>query len=55
MTSARAAASGLTAGLVAGVAWAGARGRFRLAFLVAIVAAGAIVLLVALGSDTLRA
>lgn len=55
MTSARAAASGLTAGLVAGVAWAGARGRFRLAFLVAIVAAGAIVLLVALGRDTLRA
>lgn len=55
MTAARAVATGLTAGLVAGVAWAGIRGRYRLAFLAAIAAAGAIVLLLALGRDALRA
>jgi 4-hydroxybenzoate polyprenyltransferase len=55
MTVARAGAAGLVGGLVAGVAWAGARGRYRLAFLVAIAAAGSIVLLLALGRDALRA
>lgn len=53
MTSGRAAATGLAAGLIAGVAWAGARARYRLAFLVVIASAGAIVLLLGLSAEAL--
>ena len=53
MTVGRAAAAGVTAGLIGGVAWAGARRRYRLAFLVTIAAAAALVLLVALSLDAL--
>lgn len=49
VTVGRAAMVGLAAGLIAGVAWAGGRGRYRLAFLITIAAAGAIVLLLAWG------
>lgn len=50
----RAAAVGLAAGLVGGVAWAGARRRYRLGFLLTIAAAGSIVLLLALSPDAIR-
>jgi 4-hydroxybenzoate polyprenyltransferase len=50
----RAAAAGLAAGLIGGVAWAGVQRRYRLGFVLTIVAAGAIVLLVALSPDALR-
>ena len=48
VTAGRAAVAGLGAGLIGGVGWAGAAGRYRLAFLVVIVAAGAVVLLLGL-------
>ena len=50
----RAAAAGLAAGLIGGVAWAGVQRRYRLGFVLTIVAAGAIVLLVALSPDAFR-
>lgn len=53
VTGGRAAATGLTVGLIGGVAWAGARGRYRLAFLTTIAAAAGLVLLLGLGADTL--
>jgi 4-hydroxybenzoate polyprenyltransferase len=50
----RAAAAGLAAGLIGGVAWAGIRGRNRLGFRLTIAAAGAIVLVLVLSPAALR-
>jgi 4-hydroxybenzoate polyprenyltransferase len=53
ITAGRAAAAGLAAGLIGGVAWAGSQRRYRLAFLVVIAAAGSLVVLLALGAEAL--
>ncbi|MGH9890434.1 MAG: UbiA family prenyltransferase [bacterium] len=50
----RAGSASLAAGLIAGVAWAGLRGRGRLGFQITIGAAGAIVLLLVLSPSVIR-
>ncbi|MGH2674830.1 MAG: UbiA family prenyltransferase [Actinomycetota bacterium] len=50
----RAGSASLAAGIIAGVAWAGLRGRGRLGFQITIAAAGAIVLLLVLSPSVIR-